>query len=73
MVNDQLNVPSDNPAIGLLICQEKDNVLAQYALSNTQVPVSIAEYNVVRQQLPPELQSKLPTEEEIEKALGQSE
>ena len=73
MVNDQLNVPGDNPAIGLLICQEKDNVLAQYALSNTQVPVSIAEYNVVRQQLPPELQSKLPTEEEIEKALGQSE
>ena len=71
MVNDQLNTPGDNPAIGLLICQEKDNVLAQYALSNTQVPVSIAEYKVTRQQLPPELQSQLPTEQEIEQALGQ--
>lgn len=71
MVNDQLNTPGDNPAIGLLICQEKDNVLAQYALSNTQVPVSIAEYKVTRQQLPPELQSQLPTEQEIEQALVQ--
>lgn len=71
MVNDQLNTLGDNPAIGLLICQEKDNVLAQYALSNTQVPVSIAEYKVARQQLPPELQSQLPTEQEIEQALGQ--
>lgn len=69
MVNDRLNTPGDNPAIGLLICQEKDNVLAQYALSNTQVPVSIAEYRVARQQLPPELQSQLPTEEEIEETL----
>lgn len=71
MVNDRLNTPGDNPAIGLLICQEKDSVLAQYALSNTQVPVSIAEYRVARQQLPPDLQSQLPTEEEIEQALGQ--
>lgn len=71
MVNDKLNTSGDNPAIGLLICQEKDNVLAQYALSNTQAPVSIAEYKVARQQLPPELQSQLPTEQEIEQALGQ--
>jgi len=65
MVNDNLNTPGDSPAIGLLICQEKDNVLAQYALSTTQTPVSIAEYRVMKQQLPPELQSQLPTEEEI--------
>lgn len=65
MVNDNLNTPGDNPAIGLLICQDKDNILAQYALSTTQIPVSIAEYRIAKQQLPPELQSQLPTEEEI--------
>lgn len=69
MVNDHLNTPGDNPAIGLLICQEKDNVLAQYALSNTQVPMSIAEYRVIRQQLPLELQSQLPSEKELEEKL----
>jgi len=65
MVNDKLNTLGDNPAIGILICQEKDNILAQYALSTSQIPVSIAEYRLKKQQLPPELQSQLPTEEEI--------
>ena len=69
MVDDLLNTGADNPSIGLLICKEKNNVLARYALSRINVPIGISEYELARQQLPNELQDKLPTEAEIEKGL----
>ncbi|MCD8296230.1 MAG: PDDEXK nuclease domain-containing protein, partial [Prevotella sp.] len=31
-INNQFKTESDNPTIGLLICKEKDNVVAKYAL-----------------------------------------
>ena len=70
MVDDLLNTGQDNPSIGLLICKEKNNVLARYALSRVNVPIGISEYELARQQLPNELQDKLPTEAEIEKRLA---
>lgn len=69
MVDDLLNTTQDNPSIGLLICREKNNVLARYALSRINAPIGISEYDVAYQQLPKELQNKLPTTEEIEKSL----
>lgn len=71
MVDDVLTSTGDNPCIGLLICRKKNNLFAQYALGNLSAPIGVAEYRVARQQLPPDLQSQLPTEEEIEQALGQ--
>lgn len=70
IVDDILNTTLDNPSIGLLICKEKNNVLARYALSRVNVPISISEYELARQQLPEELKGKLPTEIEIEKRLN---
>lgn len=69
MVDDLLNTTRDNPSIGLLICREKNNVLARYALSRVNAPIGISEYDVEYNQLPKELQNKLPTIEEIEKGL----
>ena len=69
MVDDLLNTAQDNPSIGLLICKEKNSVLARYALSRVNVPIGISEYELARQQLPDELQDKLPTETEIENGL----
>lgn len=69
MVDDLLNTAHDNPSIGLLICKEKNNVLARYALSRVNAPIGISEYDVAYQQLPKELQKKLPTTEEIENGL----
>lgn len=69
MVDDLLNTTKDNPSIGLLICKEKNSVLARYALSRVNAPIGISEYDVAYQQLPKELQNKLPTIEEIEKGL----
>ena len=69
MVDDLLNTEVEKPAIGLLICKEKNNVLARYALSTINRPMGISEYEVARQQLPDDLKNALPSPEEIEKGL----
>ena len=70
MVDDLLNTPAEGPAIGLLICKEKNVVMARYALSRISGSVAISEYELARKELPDELRSKLPTEEEIEQGLN---
>ncbi|MBR6464902.1 MAG: DUF1016 family protein [Bacteroidales bacterium] len=69
MVDDLMNTEMEKPAIGLLICKEKNNVLARYALSTTNHPMGISEYDIARQQLPDDLKKALPSPEEIEKGL----
>ena len=69
MVDDLLNTTQDNPSIGLLICKEKNSVLARYALSRVNAPIGISKYELSQQSLPEELQDKLPTEKEIENGL----
>lgn len=70
MVDDLLNTDKDSPAIGLLICKEKNAVLARYALSHINAPIGISEYELARQQLPQDMQSALPTTDEIESKLN---
>lgn len=36
----------DNPTIGLLICKQKSNTLAQYALESSSQPLGISEYEL---------------------------
>ena len=69
MVDDLLNTEAEKPAIGLLICKEKNTVLARYALSTINNPVGISEYAVADQQLPDDLKDALPPPEEIERGL----
>ena len=59
-VNKQLTGDGDNPAIGLLICKDKDNVVAEYSLEEVSQPIGIAGYEL-RNALRKEYQSSLPT------------
>lgn len=70
MVDDLLNTEVEQPAIGLLICKEKNAVLARYALSSINRPMGISEYEVTSGQLPDDLKQALPTTEEIEAGLS---
>ena len=70
MVDDLLNTPNDNPAIGLLICKEKNSVLAKYALSKINSPIGISEYETAKKSLPKAMQDTLPSIEEIERKLS---
>jgi len=66
--NDLLKHSNDNPTIGLLICKNKNNVIAEYALANINHPIGVSEYEVTRQ-FPEEFKSSLPSIEEIENEL----
>jgi len=58
----------DEPTIGILICKEKDRLVAEYALSDIHKPIGISEYELT-QSLPLEIRSSLPSVEEIEAEL----
>lgn len=70
MVDDLLNTSNDNPSIGLLICKERNAVLARYALSRINAPIGISKYELAQQQLPKDVQAVLPSVEEIENELN---
>ena len=70
-VDDILCGEGDNQTIGLLLCQNKDKVKAEYALRDINKPIGISEYEL-GQALPEQLRSSLPTIEEIENNLNQN-
>lgn len=69
-VNKQMKSEQDNPTIGLLICKDKDDVVAEYALDDISQPIGIAAYELTKV-LREELKSSLPTVEEIEYKLSE--
>ena len=69
VVNDRMKHPSDGPTIGLILCQSRDRLLAEYSLSGIAQPIGISTYQLTRA-LPPGLRSALPTVEEIEAELS---
>ena len=68
-VDDTMKNESDNPTIGLLLCQSKSEVVAEYALRGMTQPIGIAEYDLSKA-IPKNLKSDLPTIEKIEKELA---
>lgn len=68
-VDRQVKAPEDAPTIGLLLCKSKDKVVAEYALRDTSKPMGVAEYQLV-QALPAQLETSLPSIEQIESELG---
>ena len=68
-VDAQVKHPQDGPTIGLLLCKSKNKVVAEYALRNNNQPIGVSEYQLV-ESLPPELQTSLPSIEQIERELA---
>ena len=65
---DKCKDDMDNPTIGLLICKDKDNVVAKYALESYKEPMGISEYQLSKL-FPKDFKSSMPTIEELEKGL----
>ncbi len=68
-VDAQIKHPQDGPTIGLLLCKSKNKVVAEYALRDNARPIGVAEYQLV-ESLPVELQTSLPSIEQIELELA---
>lgn len=71
-VDRQVKSEHDNPTIGLLLCKSKNKIVAEYALGDKSQPMGIAEYKLL-ESLPAELQTSLPSIEQIERELGSSD
>ena len=67
-VDDMLRHDADQPTIGLILCQTKDRILAEYALRDIHKPIGVSDYELTRA-LPENLKSSLPTIEELEAEL----
>ncbi len=64
-VDSLIKDESDNPTIGILLCKDKNNVEAEFALRDMNKPMGVSELRLV-ESLPENLRSSLPTIEEIE-------
>lgn len=69
VVNDRLKHANDAPTIGLILCQTRDHLLAEYSFAGIDKPIGISTYELTRA-LPARLRSVLPTVEEIEAELS---
>ena len=70
-IDEQLRKEGDQPTIGILLCKNRDKVVAEYALSDIHKPIGVSEYQLT-QLLPENLKSSLPSIEEIEAELGRT-
>ncbi|WP_026295766.1 PDDEXK nuclease domain-containing protein [Aromatoleum toluclasticum] len=69
VVDDVLKHRTDSPTIGLILCQEQNEVIAEYALRGVDKPIGVSTFELTRA-LPMELESSLPTIEQIERELA---
>jgi predicted nuclease of restriction endonuclease-like (RecB) superfamily len=70
VVDEKLKHENDQPTIGMILCQDKDKVLAEYALRDIHKPIGVSDYELTRA-LPDDLKSSLPSIEEIEAELSE--
>ena len=72
VADDKLRHTSDAPSIGLILCQERNHIVAEYALRGVSKPIGVSEYELTRA-LPKTLQSALPSVEQIEAEFGDTD
>jgi len=69
IVDDRLRHAGDQPTIGLILCQYRNRLVAEYALKGVNKAIGVSEYQLTRA-LPANLKSSLPSIEEIEAELS---
>lgn len=65
------NPAADNPSIGILLCREKNRVIAEYSLRDVSKPMAVSTYHIGRT-LPPQFQDQLPEMARLEDILLQT-
>lgn len=64
-VDRQVKSEHDTQTIGLLLCKNKNKIVAEYALSDKNQPMGVAEYQLLAS-LPAAMKAQLPSIQEIE-------
>lgn len=64
----RLHHPTDTFTIGIILCKTRSRVIVEYTLRDQNRPIGVSEFRL-GQALPAELQSGLPTVEQLEAQL----
>jgi len=67
-LNDKMKLEHENPSIGIILCKEKNRVVVEYALKDSNQPIGVATYKITKK-LPDDLKKYLPSPGEIAKRL----
>jgi len=68
VLNDTVKLRDENPSIGIIICQEKNRTIVEYALKENTQPMGVATYKTSTT-LPQDYVEYLPSSREIEESL----
>jgi len=68
LIDKTMKRPNENPTIGILLCQGKDNLEVEYALQDIHKPMGVSEFRLDKV-LPDKLKSSLPSIEELEEQI----
>ncbi|MDP5020809.1 MAG: PDDEXK nuclease domain-containing protein [Rickettsiaceae bacterium] len=66
LMDRQIKDESDNPTIGLILCEEKRGITVEYAIEGINKPMGVSQFKLT-EQLPEKLKQYLPTAEELTK------
>lgn len=66
LMNRRVKDKSDNPTIGLILCEEKRGITVEYAIEGINKPMGVSQFKLT-EQLPEQLKQYLPTAEELTK------
>ena len=69
VLDEQVKMPEDAPSIGLILCRDRNNIVAEYALREINKPIGISRYTL-GQNLPDRFRASLPTPEEFQTELA---
>jgi predicted nuclease of restriction endonuclease-like (RecB) superfamily len=72
-LDDRFRQPGDQPSIGIILCRDKNRVMAEYALRDLQKPIGVSGYvTQLVESLPMQLRAAVPSVQEMENELSSS-
>jgi len=70
--DNQFKSEQDNPSIGILLCESRSKIIADFVLQKINAPIGVSEYELSKQ-LPKKLESSFPSIEAIESELNEQQ
>ena len=64
-IDEQLKADHHNTSVGIILCKEANNIVVEYTLKQTSVPLGVAEYKLVKE-LPEQLKGLIPSPDEFQ-------
>ncbi|MBR3116895.1 MAG: DUF1016 family protein [Bacilli bacterium] len=64
VLDEKVKGKNDNPSIGIVLCQNKNNEIVDYTLKFINKPVGVSDYKIL-DKIPSDYIKKLPTEEDL--------